>query len=344
MKRFAIPAFLVAGVIAVASVVAYRSAAPSPAKEAIQVISTRNVLADMRLAVSNPIQQDRMTIIPITTNRPATQQTPDVATLAEAMEKGWIKIEEGGEFEFNGVQISNTGPKPILLIAGDLVVGGHQDRVVAHDTLIQPGETKDVEVYCVEAGRSTGDTDEFKPADTPVPYRVRREAMFARSQDRVWGAVSSFNGLASAAPATQTVQGGLNTERVQNYVKDHSAELAAKLAEVPNAIGYVVIIDGKPDMVEIFGSNALLKRLAPHMLKGLAADQALRPEAVKTPVTADVEAYIVSTLRGARKAQSEVDGARSFRVVSEDRTQGYESYSGTKAGGTGVLLHGSFRK
>ncbi len=52
------------------------------------------------------------------------------------------------------LSISNNSNKQIYLMAGDLIQGGKQDRVIAKDVILQAGaENIDLSVFCVEQHR-----------------------------------------------------------------------------------------------------------------------------------------------------------------------------------------------
>ncbi len=263
-------------------------------------------LADLGFSVANPVSSGNVKLIPIVSTSSNSTPTKDVVFLAEAKEKGYIEITEG-EMSFNGVHVKNTSKHHILLMAGDLVTGGHQDRVIAHDIMIPPGEERDVEVFCVEQERSTGPTDEFTPSSQPVPHKVRREAMFAKTQEGVWSSVDSYNASAAAAPATRTVQGGLNSEQVQKHVSANETELLSKLMAVKNVTGYVLVVDGKIDVAEVFGDTTLFKRAAPQLLKSILAQQATKISTKPGSFAmAGVEEFLISALTGKRESIAEI--------------------------------------
>ena len=56
----------------------------------------------------------------------------------------------------------NNSKRPLILLAGEIVTGGKQDRVIGKDRII-PAESDpiDLGVFCVEPGRWTGSSDRF---------------------------------------------------------------------------------------------------------------------------------------------------------------------------------------
>ncbi len=291
-------------------------------------------LADLGFSVANPVSSGNVKLIPIVSTSSNPVLDKDVVFLAEAKEKGYIEITEG-EMSFNGVHVKNTSKHHILLMAGDLVTGGHQDRVIAHDIMIPPGEERDVEVFCVEQERSTGPTAVFTPSEQPVPHKVRREAMFAQDkQQSVWSSVDSYNSSAAAAPATRTVQGGLNSEQVQKHVSANEEELLSKLMAVKNVTGYVLIVDGKIDIAEVFGDPGLFERAAPQLLKSILAQQATKISTKPDSFAmAGVEEFLVSALTGKREApsrsnDSEIAMFESPRAGERNRNLNLQTESG----------------
>jgi len=238
-------------------------------------------------AIQTPIHEGNVSIYPVTlasirrevsipTKPVPAQPVDEVATLNEARQNDWIVIKEANAYDFqiDGVSVTNKGPKRILLMAGELLVGGHQDRVVGADTIIEPGQTVQVPVYCVESGRSTGDTDIFTPADHSVPTSVKIAAL-GGDQEAVWSNVSSFNlGVGMRASGVTTVNAGLKMAEVKERQSSDYERLWGKLSSESNVVGAVVAIDGKILSLELFGSNGIFKRGMPTILRGAIAEGA----------------------------------------------------------------------
>jgi hypothetical protein len=54
----------------------------------------------------------------------------------------------------NKLMLTNRSGKKLVLIAGELVVGGNQDRIVGHDCIVSSSKTPvPLDVFCVEPGR-----------------------------------------------------------------------------------------------------------------------------------------------------------------------------------------------
>ena len=64
--------------------------------------------------------------------------------------------------QVNQLVLVNNSKRPLILLAGEIVTGGKQDRVIGKDRII-PAESDpiDLGVFCVEPGRWTGSSDRF---------------------------------------------------------------------------------------------------------------------------------------------------------------------------------------
>jgi hypothetical protein len=64
----------------------------------------------------------------------------------------------------NRLMIVNRSDRPLYLMPGEIIIGGSQDRVIAHELVIAPGaEPTPIDVFCVEHGRwGDRDPEEFQ--------------------------------------------------------------------------------------------------------------------------------------------------------------------------------------
>jgi len=58
-----------------------------------------------------------------------------------------------GTSDVNELLMENKGKKPILLLAGEMVSGGKQDRMIGKDLILGPGKIRRINVFCIEHGR-----------------------------------------------------------------------------------------------------------------------------------------------------------------------------------------------
>jgi ARG/rhodanese/phosphatase superfamily protein len=86
----------------------------------------------------------------------AKEQAPalDVVTLDEARKSGALLITERDQATVPELVVENRGKIHVLLLAGEILVGGKQNRVLREDILLPPlSGARPIGVYCVEQGR-----------------------------------------------------------------------------------------------------------------------------------------------------------------------------------------------
>src|SRR5208337_623137 len=119
--------------------------------------------------------------------------------------------------QVNTLVLVNNSKQPLVLLAGEIVTGGKQDRVIAKDRIVPAGgDPIDLSVFCIEPGRWTESSSTFGgAAKSPVHSfmvqpTVRQQAMVSKNQQQVWdsvhGAISQME--VASAPAASAGMGG----------------------------------------------------------------------------------------------------------------------------------------
>lgn len=296
--------------------------------------------------LGQPVTSGNVTIVPV-----SLKETPkwddDYATLAEAKKNGWVEIVEiPGEREVNRLQVRNNGPKPLLLLGGELLIGGKQDRIVAHDTVVPAGKTVFVEVYCVEHGRWDGPTTKFSSADTAVPMSVREQATYG-GQQQVWDKVSDYNAKAAPNAAKTTIMEGLSSKEVRGEISTDSATILDGLKNQKNVVGAVIVINGEIKNLELFGTPKLFDASFNSLLNGVIAEGVINKGG--TPQTLnlqDCSKFVADALSGRRKLKSSDTSAQGFELADGSNVRGREianhDYEAKPMAGSSGLLHGTY--
>ncbi|HEY2351666.1 MAG TPA: DUF6569 family protein [Candidatus Acidoferrum sp.] len=152
-----------------------------------------------------PVTYENMTVFPIVAAENA--DTGAFVTLDDALASGDVVITEQGSYlrrtrdrarqvpygagpEVNQLVLVNRGKRPLILLAGEVISGGKQDRIIGKDRIIPVGAAPlPLDVFCVEHGRWTGDSEKFSAAQLMVHPAVRKEAAIEQDQGKVWAAV-----------------------------------------------------------------------------------------------------------------------------------------------------------
>ena len=268
-----------------------------------QIGSTYKVLA--------PISRGNLTIFPVVADR--TYNTRNFLTLDEGVRSGEVVVSEAGSVrplirgrdryipsggaEVNRLVLVNNSDRPLILLAGEIVIGGKQDRVVGKDRIVPPkSDPIDFSVFCVEPGRWVAAQSDFGSFHSQMAQpSVRRSAMADKDQQKVWSEVrSTQQSLALAAtPAAAGAIGGTSSYArvMDNDEVKHRVDAMASPIEQSymglmtelrerNAVGVVVAVNGRIIWADIFASTALLEKYWPKLIRSYAAEALTRRFAV----------------------------------------------------------------
>jgi len=267
--------------------------------------------------VLSPVTQDNLTVFPVVTE--STFDTHSFLTLDEGLRSGSVVVaEEGGTpglvrphpprdgspevweehpypqhprrgAEVNRLMLTNNSDRPLILLAGEIVMGGKQDRVVGKDRLIPArSEPIDLSVFCVEPHRWVGSTALFGGAGFAMAQpSVRLKAMADKDQQAVWDEVArskKFVADAVSAPAAQAIAGTssyaktLENREVQYRMNavagpiERSYDKLMHELRAQNAVGAVVAVNGEIVWADIFASGSLLEKYWPKLVRSYAAE------------------------------------------------------------------------
>jgi hypothetical protein len=267
---------------------------------------------DDHAAVLAPIEVGSLALFPIVT----LDDPPgdDVLSLDEAMRSRIVRIREIDGGRVDTLELSNAADQPVFVLAGEVILGGKQDRVIAANTIIPPHTTLPVAVRCVEKGRwSDTGTTEFTTASTLAHDRVRGSAVYATQAD-VWSEVSRANQAHGTTNETDTYRTIAARQAAEAKIFERRIDDA--LAALPPAdrrrmIGYVVAYDGVVSAVDIFRSPSLFGKLERKLVRSYLA-QTTEHTAARPPCVHAIRDFIADAKRGA--PETVIEGA-SFTLI-----------------------------
>jgi hypothetical protein len=289
--------------------------------------------------VLSPIRHGNLTVFPVAAA--SSHNTQVFLTLDEGLRSGEVIVTEAGNAQplmrrrttpinRDGAQVNrlvlvNNSKRPLILLAGEIVTGGKQDRVIGKDRLV-PAESDpiDLGVFCVEPGRWVATSAKFGSLGTAMAQpAVRARAMSDKDQAKVWSEVRNAQTVVASrlpAPAaaevagTSSYAGVMQNEEVKQQV-DSIAEpiqrnyqsLIQQLRE-RNAVGVVVAVNGEIIWADIFASTNLLEKYWPKLVRSYAA-----------------EAFVVTKAKG---RETDVKSAQEFLDTMEGRRETVENEPG----------------
>lgn len=180
------------------------------------------IVGDYKLL--QPITHGDLTLFPVVSAK--NHDTSGFLTLDEGIRSGEVIVTEVGNLHgvmrrrpiqqnvYQGAQVNqlvlvNNSQRPLILLAGEIVTGGKQDRVVAKDRIVPPeSDPVDLGVFCVEPHRWVGSSYKFDThASVMAQPSVRKKAMAEKDQQQVWDQVNAAKStmtaraMAAAPPA-----------------------------------------------------------------------------------------------------------------------------------------------
>ena len=294
-----------------------------------------------RTALLAPIQVDSLTLTPIIATGPTDATGDQLLVLDEAMAARQVTIKEISDGTVNSLTFVNKASQPVFLLAGEVIIGGKQDRIIGRNTVIPANTTQEVPVYCVEHGRWTVQTKEFASARALAHGRLRGQASYAAQQD-VWNEVAAKN------VARKTVTPSDTYRRVAQQQSDGTLatmekQVDAALAKLPAAdrsrmVGYAVALNGSLATVDVFGSPALFKKLETKLVRSYlteAVDVRARPN-IEPPTAADIKGFMADADKAVENKSYDT-GAADTMVKRGERAYkakvGYKRRPSAKADG-----------
>jgi sulfur carrier protein ThiS len=250
------------------------------------------------------IKHGNLTVFPVVAAK--SHDTQGFLTLDEGLRSGEVVVTESGiarpmirrrhptpvspgGAQVNQLVLINNSQRPLLLLAGEIVTGGKQDRVIGKDRIVPPeSDPVDLSVFCVEPGRWTGASMNFKSLDAAMAQpTVRAKAMGAKNQQQVWDEVGKSKdamAMIVPAPAAEPVRSTTSYARVManDEVKkqvdsvaepiQHNYQSLIRQLRDQNAVGVVVAVNGQIVWADLFASTNLLEKYWPKLVRSYAAE------------------------------------------------------------------------
>ena len=306
----------------------------------------------------DPVTYENISVFPVVSSY--NQDTSPFLTLEEGLATGEVMVREQGSeglarsrdgrpiyiqpptasASVNQLVLMNRSRRPLLLLAGELVSGGKQDRVIGKDRIVPAGAPPlPLDVFCVEHGRWTGSA-QFAAANTIVHPSVRERAAVDQKQTEVWDAVRGGT-TAKAAPAAPPPQisahgiagaiaGNGRTEAYEKIyqssavgvsIDDFVIEVQRRFVQATSGlknervVGVVVAYGGEVAWSDIFASGDLFEHYWRKLLRSYAVEALTRPS-YRQAATRDNASEFLRRLNG-RETQETEPGVYRWREIKE---------------------------
>lgn len=201
----------------------------------------------------------------------------DYLTLDDALRSGLMITETGS---VPTLHFTNKTGKEILLLQGEYVVGGKQNRMLAANVYMAKDFDGNVPVNCVEQGRwNYGYTSDYDLSNQPINAKfsssdriVSRAVMFAatKGQGDVWSEINHLSNSHNVHSSTQ------NLDEVFKQKQGDINDYLSKFSYVAGSIGMVVALEKDDGFVEfgldLFDQSKTLERNFRKILESYTID------------------------------------------------------------------------
>jgi hypothetical protein len=296
------------------------------------------------------VTYENLTVFPVVSSR--TADTSVFITLDEALASGEAIVSEqgsemvrrrqgihsgpfpvpNGSAQVNQLVLVNRSSKPLLLLAGEIVSGGKQDRIIGKDRIVPVGaEPLPLDVFCVEHGRWTGASPQFSAGKMMVHPSVREKAAVDQNQSEVWAAVRSGSasgvagGASASAPAisrgtmadvisrhapTESYKKIYQSSPIGMSVESFAEEVERRFARATSnlkgeqVVGVVVAYSGEVAWSDAFASPQLFARYWRKLLRSYVVEALARPGTHERASLEDAREFL-RRLGGHERVESE---------------------------------------
>ncbi len=226
-----------------------------------------------------------------------------VATLEEARAQKQLLLTERDQASVPEVIAENRGKIPALILAGEILVGGKQNRVLTEDVLLPPQSgPRRLAVYCVEQGRWSERSSAFEAQGSIAAPGLRAKAMDRAGQARVWAEVRDYAASVGASSPTQSYQAVHEKHEVRVHLD--AAVGALDPATPAGALGAAAFVGRSLVGVDCFSDPGLFRREWPKLLRAYAVEAYRRPTE-DAPDVAKLRGQIEALLRDAAAVKGE---------------------------------------
>ena len=339
--------------------------------------------------VLEPIGHGNLTVFPVVA--PKSYATSEFLTLDEGLRSGEVVVTEYGNVrgllrrrttpvmqhdiaEVNRLVLINNSKRPLLLLAGEIVTGGKQDRVIGKDRIV-PSESDpvDLNVFCVEPGRWVASSNHFDASGTTYASgsagggggvssgtlmaqpSVRAKAMGDKDQNQVWAegrkqqqsmtvevaaGASAVNAdeIRSTSSYARVMENKDVKEKVDEVAKpiEQNYQSLIKQLRDRKAVGVVVAVNGRIIWADVFASTDLLERYWPKLVRSYASEAVVTRAKGGEASLVQAEAFL-QEMEGRRETIESEPGIYRHREINGD---GFKAFALTSLlPKTGFDLH-----
>jgi hypothetical protein len=214
------------------------------------------------------------------------KHTGKFITLKEALAKKKVAITESSEEEVNNLFIENVSTDTVIVLSGEVVQGGKQDRMIAQEFVLYPKSgKKDVSVFCVEHGRWQPKSDgmAFNQYYDISSNEVRKAATVKKDQSEVWNKVAETTSKNNAQTSTGTLTALKNSGELKGELQKYTDFFNGVITNEASVIGVVAVSGDKVLGCDMFATHELLNKYYANLISSYATEAITNGKTVTVP-------------------------------------------------------------
>ena len=195
--------------------------------------------------------------------------TTSFLTLQSGIQKGYVSIHERGNYAIDNINvllIKNNSNKPLILKAGELLAGGRQDRLIAKDTILLPGNQEyQIPVFCIEETRWSSREKKFTYAGS-AGSDLQKFIDSAHNQIKLWEEIRKIlktNNQTNSSSYASFIKQKTNKDSTNLYVQFFLNSLGKKDSSI---VGFIVSTGNRIIGADVFINSSLFYQMLPTLL------------------------------------------------------------------------------
>jgi hypothetical protein len=282
-----------------------------------------------------------MGVIPVYNKNPRKEE---YLTLKEAMVQDLLKITELNDSgAVPELKVMNNAEIPILILDGEELIGAKQNRIVNTSILLREKFETIIPVSCVEQGRWSYTSKNFKDSDriassklrnvksASVKRSVERSGEYLSDQGAVWNEVHKLQHNMDVNSSTSAMGDvyDAKSDDLQEYVQ------AFELMEGQK--GLLVFIENEIIGLDVVSNESAYKDLHKKLIKSYALDSMIqRDKTIKSEINVDkAQKFIKEIVKSNESKNASVGYGQDYRFASQ-------LYTGSSLVYNGEVIHASF--
>lgn len=160
----------------------------------------------------------------------------------------------------NTLLAKNVSADTIFIMAGEVVKGGKQDRVIGQDIVLAPGQEVNLSAFCVEHNRWTttnGNNGQFNGYFNVSSMDIRKIVTEEKDQSGVWNKVDEHTSKNGASSDTKTYTNLENSAEYQEQLKGYLAKFQDSFKGDTTVIGVIAVTGDQVIGCDLFATHQL---------------------------------------------------------------------------------------